>query len=260
MFVLMNGYGMDYLTASQLLTKPLEESSTPTTAVGELSENAVRALAEASKIQSLLFAKDKWTVKKAKKWAKDHGYKYGDVDKGSDDADYIHLRQADPEDFPRIRTITFSAKEGIKALAGFEGPPPKDVAEKITSREYTQSVYGADHPGWSGIDEPGFGLVPDVGKMWRSLKVHMVNVMKKLRLTKREREKLRKVYKDGQLKREIAKYDRLRRKVRKGKASPEEIERARGDFKNFFYDYGFDGWTGTRLVKAFTPFLVPDDA
>lgn len=73
-----------------------------------------------STIQTLMFSRDKgWTKAKAKSWAKRHGYKYGDANFDVT-ANYVRIRQKSPSDFikGRIRTITFSAADGIKATVG----------------------------------------------------------------------------------------------------------------------------------------------
>lgn len=68
----------------------------------------------AMQVQSLMFDRSRgWTVVKARRWAGDHGYKYGKVDETDE---YIHLRQRDPAEFKVIRTITWG--EGIKARVG----------------------------------------------------------------------------------------------------------------------------------------------
>ena len=70
-----------------------------------------------SQVQSLLFASSLWTELEAKQWARDHGFRYGQVFLPKT-GKYIHLRQGDPADFGRIRTITFSDDRGIKATVG----------------------------------------------------------------------------------------------------------------------------------------------
>lgn len=62
-------------------------------------------------MQSLLFARPRWTESTAKAWAREHAYKSGKVD--VTDA-YIRLRQFDPVKGLKKRTITFG--DGIKAV------------------------------------------------------------------------------------------------------------------------------------------------
>ena len=68
-----------------------------------------------SKIQSLLFDCKTWTAKRAKSWAKKHGYRYGDS-RMETTANYHRIRQAPPATFRVMRTITFG--KGIKAVVG----------------------------------------------------------------------------------------------------------------------------------------------
>jgi hypothetical protein len=66
-----------------------------------------------TEIQSLLLARPQWTLTGAKRWAKKHGYRYGQADVT---AAYIRLRQASPSKFMRLRTIEFAPS--IKAVVG----------------------------------------------------------------------------------------------------------------------------------------------
>ena len=63
-------------------------------------------------VQSLLFPLDRYNVPTAKRWAKSHGYRTGNVDMTSH---YIHVVQFDPADYNVhvVRTIDFG--KGIKA-------------------------------------------------------------------------------------------------------------------------------------------------
>ncbi len=63
---------------------------------------------------SLLFSRLSYTPSEAKRWARQHGYKSGDVDVGPA---WIHLRQRDPGTMRRIRTVWFG--RGIKARVGW---------------------------------------------------------------------------------------------------------------------------------------------
>ncbi len=69
-----------------------------------------------TRVQSLLFSRDAgWTVSKANAWARRHGYLSRDADVT---ANNVRLRQRDPRQFSRLRTVTFSQREGIKAIVG----------------------------------------------------------------------------------------------------------------------------------------------
>lgn len=71
---------------------------------------------KATKVQSIMFDRLKWTVSESKKWLKDHGYKVPAVDTTSD---YHRFRQAPPFQFQKgtFRTISFGASSlGIKTV------------------------------------------------------------------------------------------------------------------------------------------------
>jgi hypothetical protein len=55
-----------------------------------------------SETQSVVFNKDLWTVTQAKRWLKDHGYKYGTIDGTGPNT--IRFRQQDPRRFERFAT------------------------------------------------------------------------------------------------------------------------------------------------------------
>ena len=64
--------------------------------------------------QSIIFNKKKWSVAEAKKWLKDNGYKFGDVDTTDN---YHRFRQYEPGKNVRTKTISFGTKgKGIKAI------------------------------------------------------------------------------------------------------------------------------------------------
>jgi len=85
----------------------------------------IRPKIASSEIQSILFSKEEgWTVGEAKKWLKDHGYKYGDLDETEK---YLRFRQKDPSKGKRKRTIEFG--KGIKAIVEFTGQKKKSSIE-----------------------------------------------------------------------------------------------------------------------------------
>jgi len=65
----------------------------------------------ASSVQSLMFDSHRYTDKQAKRWAQDHGFKYGSFETS---ANYHRLRQFDPGYGQPCRTIEFG--HGIKAI------------------------------------------------------------------------------------------------------------------------------------------------
>ena len=71
-----------------------------------------------SQVQTLLFDQSRFTTQSAKAWARDHGYKYGKVDRPTSEGRYIRLRQAHPDTFTEMRTISFGDRSGIKAVVG----------------------------------------------------------------------------------------------------------------------------------------------
>lgn len=67
--------------------------------------------------QSILFAADKWTDAKAKKWLRDHGFKTPKVHKT---ANYLRYRQAPPDRYKKGQYATepLSGSKGILAVFG----------------------------------------------------------------------------------------------------------------------------------------------
>jgi hypothetical protein len=67
-----------------------------------------------TKVQSLQFDKDLFTVDEAKAWARHHHFHYGKVEVGQ--GNWLRLRQADPEHFrpSTFRVIPF--REGVQAV------------------------------------------------------------------------------------------------------------------------------------------------
>ena len=79
-----------------------------------LEENPTSRRAR-SHVQSLLFSRREYTPAQAKRWAQDHGYRSGKVDVTEH---HVRLRQASPDSFSRLRTVTFG--QGIQAVVGFQ--------------------------------------------------------------------------------------------------------------------------------------------
>jgi hypothetical protein len=65
------------------------------------------------KIQSILFDKSKWSLKKAKDWLVEHNYKT-DVD---EKPHFYRFRQYEPQNFKRFRT--HKTDLGIEFVFGF---------------------------------------------------------------------------------------------------------------------------------------------
>ena len=71
-------------------------------------------LSEASKVQSLIFDKSKYSADSAKNWASSHGFRSSKVD---EKPNTIRHRQKSPLKSKRYRTKEFG--KGIKAVIGF---------------------------------------------------------------------------------------------------------------------------------------------
>lgn len=99
------------------------------------------------RIQTLLFDKEKFKKQQAISWAKRNGFKYDDVDEGTDSARYIRLRQDDPENY--IKTIYKTKKlpgtEGIKATYGcLKDSEEKTIGEPEEREEKHDSEPGTE--------------------------------------------------------------------------------------------------------------------
>jgi hypothetical protein len=72
-----------------------------------------------SKIQSILFDKEKWSVTAARHWLQTHSKA---APKADTTENYHRFRQSPPFNFTKgsLRTITLSAPQGIKAIIGVE--------------------------------------------------------------------------------------------------------------------------------------------
>ena len=68
-----------------------------------------------SRVQTLLFDKDRFSLSDAKAWARRHNWKASDVDEKEN---FIHLRQEDPSHFQRIRTVYLGGR-GVQARVGW---------------------------------------------------------------------------------------------------------------------------------------------
>ena len=87
---------------------------------GDIYENPRK---KSTKVQTVMFHRDYWTLREAKAWIRSHGYKLthrglGGKDRAS--ANYYRFRQFDTSRFVRgsFRTIRFGADTGIKAVVG----------------------------------------------------------------------------------------------------------------------------------------------
>jgi ADP-ribose pyrophosphatase YjhB (NUDIX family) len=68
-----------------------------------------------TKIQSLIFSKDKFNTKSAKSWAEKHKFKFGKVDETTNN---LRIRQHSPTNFLKTSFRTIGITNGIKAVIG----------------------------------------------------------------------------------------------------------------------------------------------
>jgi hypothetical protein len=80
-----------------------------------LTKGAEALILKAQEVQSLRFNKKKFTTAQAKKWAKDHGFKSGNVE---ETPNQIRLRQFDPDRCTGApKTLTRNFPAGISAFS-----------------------------------------------------------------------------------------------------------------------------------------------
>lgn len=82
---------------------------------GHLHKGEKKFCPTGSQMQTLLFPRTAFTTAQAKAWAKKEGFKSGDVDIKDN---YVHLRQADPSLFSRMRNIPLGER-GIEGVVGW---------------------------------------------------------------------------------------------------------------------------------------------
>jgi hypothetical protein len=83
----------------------------------ESAEEKEPACPASSEIQSLLFPRDGFTPKQAAAWAVGHGFVADVIDVKPET---LRIRQADPEGFSRMRTITLDPKKNVRAIVGWK--------------------------------------------------------------------------------------------------------------------------------------------
>ena len=81
-----------------------------------------------TEIQTLVFSKDKFTEKQARDFAKRNDFKTTKIDTAGPS---FRIRQRDPGDFTRLRTITLPGSDGVKATVG---PVKKEAEERDFER------------------------------------------------------------------------------------------------------------------------------
>jgi hypothetical protein len=82
------------------------------------------------KIQSMLFSKAKWTVKKAKAWLSKHGYGNDDIDEKDK---HLRFRQVSPS-YMESKGYDFITRpfgtSGIQAIIGYKNKDPIDIRKE----------------------------------------------------------------------------------------------------------------------------------
>lgn len=82
------------------------------------------------KIQSMLFKRPKWTVKKAKEWLSKNGYKNDDVDEKEE---HLRFRQVSPS-YMESKGYEFITRpfgtSGIQAIIGYKEKEPIDIRKE----------------------------------------------------------------------------------------------------------------------------------
>jgi murein DD-endopeptidase MepM/ murein hydrolase activator NlpD len=106
--------GAIILGASSFAAWALVEDKHRAAAFGRENPTTASRCPVGSNVQSLLFPKSRYTNAQAKAWARAHGYRAGKMDVSGK---YIHLTQAPPNKFQRIRTVPFG--KGIEAHIGW---------------------------------------------------------------------------------------------------------------------------------------------
>jgi len=104
------------------------------TDIKQIIENELK-VSTSTKVQSLIFDKQKFTVETCSKWALDHDFRAEKVDETENS---IRLRQLDPNDFLEDSFRTIELTDGVKAVVG-RLKDGKDMDEK-TAQELISSI------------------------------------------------------------------------------------------------------------------------
>lgn len=115
---------------------------------------------QGTKVQTLIFSKDKFTRAQAIAWAKDHDFR---ADKVDETENSFRLRQRDPAGFQRLRTISLT--DGVQAVVG-----PLKKAQKALMPVLTwEAVRAGDMPalGETGLPESLKQDVPPQFRYWK---------------------------------------------------------------------------------------------
>jgi hypothetical protein len=98
----------------------------------------MKKFGKATKVQTVMFDRKKWTVTTAKSWLKKHGFKVPAVDST---VRFHRFRQADPADFQKgtFRTISFGpVSKGIKTVIAV--PKAKRKPKKTVKKPWLPSM------------------------------------------------------------------------------------------------------------------------
>lgn len=127
-----------------------------------------------STVQSLLFDIHRYTEKQAKRWAQDHGFKYGAVDTT---ANYHRLRQFEPRHGQPCRTIEFG--HGIQAIVcATSNPAGKPLGIEVLVLEDDPKIQnGIARMVRSFLTNPHIIFADNVGAAIADLEVHQFGLV-----------------------------------------------------------------------------------
>lgn len=98
--------------------------------MSKIHHTAKAPMGKEGKIQSMLFKRPKWTVKKAKNWLSKNGYKYDDVDEKEE---HLRFRQVGPK-YLESKGYEFVTRpfgtSGIQAIIAYKEKEPLDIRKE----------------------------------------------------------------------------------------------------------------------------------
>ena len=100
---------------------------------------------QGTEIQTLIFPNEKFTRAQALSFARRHGFKTSKVDETDTS---FRIRQKDPDDFSRIRTISLADSGGVKATVGVRKrvhrPEDKKKKKTLKAKEILNEIVNGD--------------------------------------------------------------------------------------------------------------------
>lgn len=98
--------------------------------MSKIHHTAKAPMGKEGKIQSMLFKRPKWTVKKAKNWLSKNGYRYDDVD---EKPEHLRFRQLSPK-YLESKGYEFVTRpfgtSGIQAIIAYKEKEPVDIRKE----------------------------------------------------------------------------------------------------------------------------------